>query len=364
MTSDGLSPADSPRRRELQGLQFVRANAAILVVVSHLFGTLALPKYLNTEVGDGIFDAGGVGVQIFFVLSGFIIVYVSLREHTLTPSLSASAFLMKRFVRIVPFLWIVVLAYAAVRYIGAREFTPVEYLNSIFLIPVGDVAPGVVWTLRHEALFYLVFAASFLWLPRARWVLYAWCASGVAVWALRNVGVATPNSELFNFLFGRYNALFGCGVLVGLAFQRFRLASRVTVSAPWIAWILIFAGSLLAFFAKDAWGPVAVAAASTFTLLAGLVAPQSSSVFARLWETLGNASYAIYLTHAVVLSVLATVWTRLLGSDTYVLAATTGVVLSIGVGVAAHFCVEKPVIRWARSAVSGSRPRAARQEQT
>lgn len=355
MTSAGLDPSEGTQHRELQGLQFVRANAALLVVLAHTFGTFGLPEYFDTEYAGGTFGKGGVGVDIFFVLSGFIIVYVSLVEDSLKPRLSASSFLLKRFVRIVPFLWVVVAAYAVVRYVGAGEFTPVEYLRSLFLIPTGEVAPEVVWTLRHEALFYIVFAVAMLLRRRAPWLLFLWCAAPIIVWAMSQAGVDLPESELFVFAFSKYNAFFGCGVLVGVLCQRFRLLHRYRIGSAPLAWVLILAGSAFAFIAQGDWGTVTVAFASTLTVIAGLLSPTSRSAFAKAWETLGNASYSIYLTHTIVLSILATLWTRILGTAGYVPAVVLGIALSVLFGVLAHIYVEKPVIRRARRVVAGMR---------
>lgn len=357
MTSEGLAPAEATHRRELQGLQFVRANAALLVVLSHSFGTLALPEYFGFEYAGGVFDKGGVGVDIFFVLSGFIIVYVSLVETSLSPRLGAVDFLLKRFVRIVPFLWVVVAAYAVVRYLGANEFTPVEYLNSLFLIPVGEVAPEVVWTLRHEALFYIVFAVALLLRRRAPWLLALWCVAPVVVWVLSLAGVGPPEPELAGFVFSKYNAFFGCGVLVGVGFQCYNTSRRDVIRSAPLAWALIIAGSTLAFVAQGSWGNAAVAIASTLTVTAGVLAPTSRNAFTRLWELLGDASYAIYLTHTIVLSVLATAWIAVLGRAAYPFAVLASIGFSVIVGIAAHRYVEKPVIRYSRRAVERLRRR-------
>ena len=313
MTSAGLTPAQATRRHEIQGLQFVRANAAIMVVVTHSFAVLGLSDYFATQVLGGVFDKAKVGVFIFFVVSGFIIVFVSLRDKDLKSRTTMSNFLLKRFVRIVPFLWIAVIAYALIRLVGAHEFNLRAYFDSLFLFPVGEVDPNVLWTLRHEALFYLIFAVAFLLRRRFSWLLWAWCASPIVVWVLGSAGVRMPGAELFTFVFDMSNAYFGCGVILGLLVKRFGLLDKLRLPSPWIGWILVCLGCALAFAAEDSWGPVAVAVAATFTVGIALVTPKSRTWFARFWEFLGNASYAIYLTHPLVLAALASVWIKGLG---------------------------------------------------
>jgi peptidoglycan/LPS O-acetylase OafA/YrhL len=341
------------RPSEIQGLQFVRANAVLLVVLCHAASVLGLAEYFDSVFLDGLFAKGAVGVDIFFVLSGFIIVHVSLKKSSLEATAGPLDFLLKRFVRIVPFLWVAVLAYAGIRYVGAQEFEWAPYFNSMFLFPVGEVRPNVVWSLRHEVLFYLVFAIAFLMRKRAPFLLYGWCASPVLVWMLTDVlRVPFPSNELLEFVFNRANALFGCGVLVGMLCKNYGEPRRLHKQWPWVMWILLVVATVGAFLVRDSASSAIVAAVATVTVVTGLLTPNSDTWFARTWELLGDASYSIYLTHNIVLLVGATVWVKVGGKSGYEIAIFVLGTLAVLGGVFVHLAVEKPVIAGTKSVIA------------
>ncbi|MDQ0281337.1 acyltransferase family protein [Rhodococcoides fascians] len=351
MTETGAKPVRP--KQTLQGLQFVRANAVLLVVICHSAAVLGLPQYFNNTILDNKLQAGAVGVDIFFTLSGFIIVYVSLRTQSLNPRVTFADFAVKRFERIVPFLWIAVSIYAALRFLMAGEFDIAPTIRSLFLWPIGEVRPNVVWSLRHEMLFYAIFAVSFLLKKRCTYLLYAWCSAPILVALLHLLGITTPQNEWFIFTFNRANALFGCGTLVAFAYQRYSL--NMTASRPWLGWAGLTAATCAAFFARDTDMTALVAIATTTTLIAGLIVPESPTLFARTWERLGDASYAIYLTHNIALLGGAGIWVRLLGTRHYPLAIPILATAAVIFGVAAHYWIERPVTNRVRKVVGNIR---------
>ena len=148
----------------LTGIQYLRAVAALLVLVNHL--TFYLPS------GGYRFWPGGVGVDIFFVISGAVMWWVARNARPLT-------FAWRRLLRIVPLYWLV-LAFVAVLWPGGGidpwlDFPLQDILRSFLFIPFangargGAVQPvlGVGWTLNLEIYFYGIFALS-LFAPRAR----------------------------------------------------------------------------------------------------------------------------------------------------------------------------------------------------
>jgi peptidoglycan/LPS O-acetylase OafA/YrhL len=83
--------------RPLNTLQAGRAVACLAVLLLHTDVTLTLPKYLGHDIFP-IFNAGGAGVQFFFVLSGFVILLVHQKDID-NPS-KVAEFLWKRFRRV------------------------------------------------------------------------------------------------------------------------------------------------------------------------------------------------------------------------------------------------------------------------
>jgi exopolysaccharide production protein ExoZ len=181
-TPSRLSRMLSPKGADahaLTGIQYVRAAAALVVILDHASEKMAQPKYFGRAPLGGVFEAGSVGVDVFFCLSGFIIVYIAL-DRAGAAKMPAWTFVKRRFARIVPFMWLVVIAYAALR-LGARGAFPVwNYVRALSLFPIGEVDPSVVWTLRHEWLFYLVFGLSFL--SGRRWLFGLWLLAPFPAW--------------------------------------------------------------------------------------------------------------------------------------------------------------------------------------
>lgn len=346
----------SSRPAQIQGLQFVRANAVLLVVLCHAASVLGLSQYFDQTFLGGLLNKGAVGVDVFFVLSGFIIVHVALQKTTLEPKTTVADFLIKRAVRILPFLWVAVILYAAVRYIGSREFELVPYLNSMFLFPLGEVRPNVVWSLRHEALFYLIFATSFLLRRRLPWLLYVWCAAPLVVWILGDVWrLALPVNELFNFAFNRANAMFGCGVLIGVLAKRHGLPKAPMHARPLLAWLALGGATVAAFLVRDALDTAAVAIVASLVIIVGLMTPNANTLVARFWEMLGNASYAIYLTHNMFLLVGATAWVKVLGHAGFEAAILILGIAAVAGGVLIHFMVERPLIAATTRAIEAAK---------
>ena len=146
-------------------VQYLRAIAAIGVVLHHSLG----PAFINKGLAapDSI---GEAGVDLFFVISGFIMWLTTRQRET-----SAKVFIYHRVIRIVPLYWIFTFVFLAIK-LASRHAEPISWVDlirSLLFIPVYN--PSLFqktsafyflgWTLMYEMFFYLVFAATLL-LPR------------------------------------------------------------------------------------------------------------------------------------------------------------------------------------------------------
>jgi exopolysaccharide production protein ExoZ len=192
---------------KFQSIQALRGIAALLVVIYHgatFEGRLISENgFQETPLIGGLFLSGYAGVDLFFVISGFIMVWVT---QDTRPALSSSAdFLFARLVRVYPLWWLaagLMVVYGlstnflALLAPGGGGEAPVrnsaDYLaKSFLLIPQAELPVLLVgWTLVHEVYFYCVFALLML-APRALlpWALMAW--GGVVV-AASFAGLAEP----------------------------------------------------------------------------------------------------------------------------------------------------------------------------
>ncbi|MCJ2180018.1 acyltransferase family protein [Novosphingobium album (ex Hu et al. 2023)] len=188
------------RTREVSSLDVMRLIAAQAVMFYHLvflsWAEAEGSHGIRAVVGDpvafpqaiGWASVGWVGVQIFFVISGFVILMSAQNK-------SASDFLIGRVTRIAPGLWFFT-ALSAVIVLACDVLPPgdlsVRFLRSVVLFPVGPWVDGAVWTLVAEAVFY---AAVFMlvrsdMIGRVTPVLVAVTAFNVLLWALVLAGEA------------------------------------------------------------------------------------------------------------------------------------------------------------------------------
>jgi exopolysaccharide production protein ExoZ len=333
----------------LIGLQYLRGMAALLVLLDHVGGMLALPRYVGRNPLP-LLGYGAIGVDIFFTISGFIIVVACFEAQTLSPRVNVAQFLKQRFARIVPFLWVCVIAFAIVRWAGRGLFEWAPYIRSLTLWPLGEVRPNVVWTLRHEALFYLTFAISMLWLRRPI-LLICWCISP-AILALTHLNTG----ELGAFLFNPVNLEFGAGAAAGwvylMAWPCFQSFTRQTFLCT-VA--LIFATLGLAATLKLGIRTVhfvfIVATMSIGLVFFSAFRCRDPRLLRVAGTLVGDASYSIYLTHAlIVLAALETLRRLAPGLNSLVLYGVLTLAGILG-GVAIHLAVERPIVTKAQRAL-------------
>jgi len=155
------------RSPELVSIQVLRAVAALAVTVAHTYPLVGL------EFGIANYPTlitGAAGVDLFFVISGFIMVYAS--EDLFEQQGAPRTFLLRRIIRIVPLYWLVttvLLAYMLLRYGSPQEHSSRTIAASYFFIPTSNAAGAPItpflavgWTLNYEMFFYLVFAFGLL----------------------------------------------------------------------------------------------------------------------------------------------------------------------------------------------------------
>jgi peptidoglycan/LPS O-acetylase OafA/YrhL len=340
---------------KLIGLQYLRGIAAFLVLVDHMRGMVAMPRYVGGDPFPWL-GFGAIGVDIFFVISGFIITVACFDANGRKPTVTVSSFWRHRFARIVPFLWICVGVYALSRWFGVGKLDSGPYLRAVTLWPIGEVRPNVVWTLRHEALFYLVFAVSMLWL-RSRAALALWCLSPVAAALVGGVG-----GEWASFIANPVNLEFGAGVLCAGAYLRATPSFR---GAPLPASLPVLAGLSGAMLAVAVALSAGVRTVGATTLLAAMASVLVLYSVCRVRDVpplrvlgtlLGDASYAIYLTHGLltlaILEALRKVAPGIGLGAAY--ACVVGGALTGGILV--HLIVERPVVRGSQRLLGVHKP--------
>lgn len=147
--------------RPLASIQVARGIAALAVVAYH--ASLTQVKYFSgVDVLPTFFSFGQFGVDLFFVISGFVMVLTTSAKHCALRE--SGKFLWNRFFRIYPTYWVYYLALVPVflllpGFVNSSEGGKVDLLTSFFLLPSSTLPLLLVaWTLTLEVWFYLVFA--------------------------------------------------------------------------------------------------------------------------------------------------------------------------------------------------------------
>jgi peptidoglycan/LPS O-acetylase OafA/YrhL len=358
---------------ELRALTGLRIVAALWVVGFHFHFT-ALPGVatVNRLLGP-LITQGALGVDLFFVISGFVIAHTHLDR--LGPALRpivAARFVWARLCRMWPLylvvlhvfgLWLVAkLVWGHDGTIAFQGVQPVvsveEWLRQLAGVQMWDHAyldgaswVGPTWSLSAEWLAYLLFPVAALGFHRLR-RLPAWVLGSAAVALMFPIAhtYLTMGSPYYPYSWlVRVACGFTAGVLVCLAVRRLRARRAASVAAAVLP-VLIAVGLVLGERLAPGRGGAVIA---LFPLLVGALALADRGpalVLARPWAVYGGRlSYALYLVHIPMFEVY---WTalqhvRALGPHT-LLAHLTGLgvlVATLGVAAVAYRCVEEPARR-------------------
>ena len=333
-------------------IQALRAVAALLVVLLHAFETWG--ERVDSTAPGVNWENGAAGVDIFFIISGFVMVISS--QRLVDRPGGWRTFLQHRVIRIVPPYWLLttvkILAVLALGGVVLRTGLDFNFVAGSYLfLPVTDSAGHfrpvlpVGWTLTYEFLFYLFFAAALaLRVDVLRVVIPG--LGLIAVLALMR-GDLWP---AWTILFDTIVVEFVFGVALGKwTLRGFRLP-------PMIAGGLALAGLasiiILPMVSENirvlTWGIPA------FAIVAGVVSlePLVASALPRWLLSLGDASYSIYLSHGFVLPALGLLVGRLASSGllTEGLTIILCLLLSSLTGWVVFILIEYPMLRAFRRA--------------
>ncbi|MBY9064149.1 acyltransferase [Sphingomonas yunnanensis] len=312
METTGITIARSQGRavpRQLDGIQILRGIAASIVVFHHYCQMVQAHGRSTLASFRSFTWVGASGVDIFFCISGFVIVYSLLARPQ---EVGWRSFVVARIKRIVPLYWlftlVIVALWASGRAMKTLVLTPDLLLRSLLLLPVTKIATdGRVnhhpildqgWTLQYEALFYVACTLVIVLLGSRR--VFPW--TPVAVAAVAVLAVLLPGAP--PYLHDPLMLEFVGGTLLGWLAATGRLHALPARRA--IAWgcILLGAGALMAtsLLSDPVELRVLVWGVPGFLLVLGciLVEPRRGGRIVDGAIFLGAASYSIYLAHGVI----------------------------------------------------------------
>jgi exopolysaccharide production protein ExoZ len=335
-------------REQLVSIQYLRAIAALMVVLHHA----VTPKEWLFNPLEG-YPAFAWGVDIFFVISGFIMYFAARDEKPF-------AFLRQRIIRVVPLYWGATAAFLVIDtrfHIFSLSLSEISHvLKSLAFIPHYNLSrPSMIepylvpgWTLNYEMFFYFIFFVS-LTCKRVMTVVTVSVLglffSGIFVDFNNAILKAYTHPILLEFL---------AGALVGYLY--------VNKLIPKNTWWLLPAGfsGLLSLPLIDDHNLILTGRTFFSTMILYGAISMGNDIFrSSIMNLLGDASYSIYLTHSVVSLGSAKLLWKQLAIERW--GQFTGwVILSLGisvvVGIIVYRYIERPALIFFRS--TGGQPRS------
>jgi peptidoglycan/LPS O-acetylase OafA/YrhL len=320
--------------RHFAGFDGLRALAVIAVIFHHCYWGRVL-----------ILGRGFLGVDFFFVLSGFLIGTLLIRERAATGTINLGAFWLRRCRRLLPALYLLLgglALYFSLAKGGSDESwqffhdLPASAMFVSNWVKVAAHGVGHLWSLATEEQFYLAWPLALMLAPRFAPIVFgaalgvaaivstgligappAWLAKAIAMYAPLALGVASAHLLHHRRGFEKVAPLLGCAV------------------APWVATIILL--SLLAFAPVDLSGTprMAIQASMAILLLTMVIRPGSPLVRALEFAPIariGIISYGVYLYHFVGLHIAGSVLHRDVGMNGggayFVITAAASIVIA------------------------------------
>ncbi|BAT54328.1 putative acetyltransferase [Nostoc sp. NIES-3756] len=341
-------------KQKLYTLQLLRGLAAVLVVLAHC--DLIFSQNYGTGFFFRYFTFGGSGVDFFFVLSGFIMIYV--HKNDIGKSQKLLPFFFKRFTRIYPIYWVFLTLKMAASFLFSYDPDSttknfIEVVKAFTLFPqdreiLSSSFLGVSWTLSHEILFYVIFALLIGLSSRIAYTLISIWFVGVLV---NFVGfIQFPKESIvLNFIFSPYNIEFAMGCLAAYFFFKYKIKWGMLLLS--IGAFLYTLSAINYYYKIINFSQVITFGIPSVLLLLGFAYLEVTKNIQvpKLLVYLGDASYSIYLAHGFAINNLSKIVQRIYPkiTENIFLLSITGIVialLSIMFGCLVFSLIEKPLI--------------------
>ncbi|MCE9649116.1 MAG: acyltransferase [Parvibaculum sp.] len=355
-----MTESSSPGRN-ITTIQLLRGIAAVVVLFGH---AQTEAQQMSHELLRRLPFAWGIGVDIFFVISGFIMVYSS-RNLFGQPG-AALEFMKRRIIRIVPLYYFYTAAMIAATLffkdqLASAKFSPDMAFFSFLFFPyadsLGKMHPilGLGWTLNYEMFFYLLFACT-IFMAESK----ALKSLAAIMLALAAIGfLFHPDTVALKFWTSSIilEFLFGCGL--GYAFLRTRKTDDgfvffLLLTFCAIAYVALAQGTTGRDVRFISWGLPSAVLVYAFVWHLPSRSERALEPIARWF---GDSSYSLYLSHPFSLAIFKLAW-RFPTDDVVFLwlYAVFASLFAVVVGYASHMLLEKPFLAYMKRQKELKRP--------
>lgn len=341
---------------KLQNLQLMRAIAAVLVVWAHAIDVVGKRHQDAFQIAWGALENfGAVGVDVFFVISGFIVSLTAGRSR------SVMQFLVARLVRIWPLYLIAMVVVFAVDP-AARSLATLAW-SAVFLqtpgLPAGMPTHPLGWSLMFEVAFYLMLAGAMCWRTRRPMPERVLIIGSAAILVAGVCGFHQPMNIIGNPIIIE----FLLGVVIGWVYRRRPELPTWGTSALFVAGTVLLLSTAMYGFGSISEAPQTLDASlswdrvrmwgipSALLIASAVFRSNATSAMARPLVFLGDSSYSIYLFSFVALLLLDQgweVWAPASPDVAIVLATSVAVVF----GVICYVVLERPLTSALRTRIA------------
>lgn len=335
--------------KTVNSIQFLRFIASLLVLITH--STFYTHERFNDSMP--VFKAGSIGVDIFFIISGFVILLSSITKSS--EFRTGADFTIKRLTRIVPMYWIatsvkVVALILSPAIVLHANFDPSRIALSYFFLP--SVSPdgrwepilGVGWTLIFEMFFYFIFALA-LFAKKNPVVI----SSFVIIIFSAISTMRTDNWPVATMYFDRIMLYFVIGMFSYIIMMTCSKGTLKAITLTLIATSAVFISRKI--FNNEIIIERLSFETFTFVVTFFFIIVQCESFFvgkvSKFFTLLGNASYSTYLFHPLLAPIVPVVFKKTSSiygvsvSPLFVVIST--VIFALLATVIIHLLIEKPI---------------------
>ena len=315
-------------------IQYLRGIASVFVLTQHAIHK-SESKY---GIGSNAFSIGESGVDLFFIISGFIIAYTSNKHFDL------GKFIYSRITRIIPMYWLVtsaaLLALAVIPEAVNSSGGKPAILESYLLLPSADsylIKNG--WTLSYEMYFYFIFALTLLTTNDN-----SYNTTLFSILLLSALGLAIQGNLYFEYATNYILLEFVFGIIIFKYYEKIPKSACYALISTGITALLIVNIMQIELKRTIAYGvPWSI-------LVMGLVSLDSksnwkaSNKFTYALKLLGDSSYSLYLVHPFTLVASFYACSFFLSSTYFNQITLISIAISLIVGHLSFEYVEKPIL--------------------
>ncbi|MFN6487928.1 MULTISPECIES: acyltransferase [unclassified Nostoc] len=364
--------------KKLNLLQVYRGIASILVVLTH--GNIILSRELHQDDLLQIFHFGWIGVDFFFVLSGFIIFYI--HQSDIGKPNKLKSFIFKRFIRVYPLYWSILTIKILVSLFNTNkdsisQRSAAEIIKAILLLPqdrsiLERTFIGVSWTLSFEVFFYCIFALLIFKNTKISQSLILVWMIGIILNLLNLLPIG--ENFLLTFIFNERNLEFmlGCLAAYTISKYQFKFATSLIYVSIFLLVVSAINTKYKEFNVSGISPSLAYGIPFTLLIIGSVYLEISKTVnIPKILIYIGDASYSIYLTHGFFLSTTSKIFTKFTDKINlsslipnrniyYNVSAFIIVLIAIAMGCVIHSYLEKPLITNLRKKVFSQRTETAK----